>query len=82
METKIAPPYANLFMCKEKCTIIQSFFQLLYFWKFFIADIFFIFLGSHTQLESLMTFMNTVMHTIKYTFSYSKQAVSLLDISF
>ena len=41
---------------------------------------FFIFLGSHTQLESLMAFMNTISPTIKYTFTYSKQTVSFLDV--
>ena len=41
---------------------------------------FFIFLGSHSQLKSLMTFINTISPTIKYTFTYSKQAVSFLDV--
>ena len=34
-----------------------------------------IFLGCHTQLESLMAFMNTVSPKIKYIFTYSKQTV-------
>ena len=29
METKMAPPYANLFMGKEEHTIILAFFHLL-----------------------------------------------------
>ena len=64
------PPYANLFMEKEERTIILTFLYLIYVWKCFIEDIFFIFLGSHSQLKSLMTFMNTISPTIKYTFPY------------
>ena len=71
--TRMAPFYANLFMGKEERTIILTFLHLIYFWKSFIDDIFFIFLGSHSQLKSLMTFMNTISPTIKYTFTYSKQ---------
>ena len=64
MGTRMASPYGNLFMSKEERTIILTFLNLNYFWKRFIDDIFFIFLGSHSQLKSLMTFMNT----IKFTF--------------
>ena len=75
----MAPPYANLFMGKEESTIILTFLNLIYFWKRFINDIF-IFLGSRSQLKSLMTFMNTISPTIKYTFTYSKQTVTFLDV--
>ena len=80
MGTRMAPPYANLFMGKEERTIILTFLHLIYFWKRFTDDIFFIFLGSHCQLRSLMTFMNTISPTIKYTFTYSKQTVNFLDV--
>ena len=76
----MAPPYANLFMGREERTIILTFFHLIYFWKRFIGDIFFISLGSHFQLKSLTTFMNTISSTIEYTFTYSKQSVTLLDV--
>ena len=68
----MAPPYANLFMGKEECTIILTFLHIIYS-KRFIDDIFFIFLDSHSKLKSLMTFMNTISPTIKYTFTYSEQ---------
>ena len=80
MGTRMAPPYANLFMGKEEHTIIPTFLHLIYFWKRFIDDIFFIFLGSHSQLNSLMTFMNTISPTIKYTFTYSEQTATFLDV--
>ena len=80
MSTRMATPYANLFMGKEERTIILTFLHLMHFWKRFIDDIFFIFLGSHSQLKSLITFMNTISPTIKYTFTYSEQTVSYLDV--
>ena len=80
MGTRMGPPYANLFMGKEERTTILTFIHLIHFWKRIIDDIFIIFLGSHFQLKSLMTFMNTVSPTIKYTFTYSKQTVTFLDV--
>ena len=76
----MAPPYANLFLGKEERTIILSYLHLIYIWKRFIDEIFFIFLGSHSHLNSLMRFMNTISPTIKYTFTYSKQTVTVLDV--
>ena len=67
-------------MGKEEHTIILTFLHSSFFWKRFIDDIFFIFFGSHTQLQSLMTFMNTISPNIKYTFTCSEQAVSFLDV--
>ena len=78
--TRMVSPCTNLFMGKEERTIILTFLHLIYFWKRFIDDIFFIFLGSHSQFQSLMTFMNTISPTIKYTFTYSKQTVTSLDV--
>ena len=46
--TRMAPPYGNLFMSKEERNIILTFLYLIYFWKRFTDDIFFIFLGSHS----------------------------------
>ena len=78
MGTRMVPPYTNLFMGKEERTIILTSLHLI-FWKRFIDDIF-IFLGSHSQLNSLITFMNTISSTIKYTFTYSKQIASFLNV--
>ena len=80
MGTRMAPPYVNLFIGKEERPIILAFLHLIYFWKRLIDDIFFIFLGPHSQLNSLMTFMNTISPDIKYTFTYSKQTVTFLHV--
>ena len=79
-ENWMAAPYANLFMGKEECIIILTFLHLIYFWERFIDDVFFIFLGSHSQFKSLMAFMNTINPTIKYTFTYSEHTVTFLDM--
>ena len=65
---------------KEECTIILTFLHLIYFWKCFINDIFFIFPGFHSHLNSLMTFMDTISPTVKYTFTYSEQTATFLDV--
>ena len=61
-------------------TIILTLLLLIYFWKRFIDDIFFIFLGSHSKLKSLMTFRNTISPTIKYIFTFSEKTVTFLDV--
>ena len=76
MGTRMNPPYANLLMGKEEHTIFQTFLHLIYFWKCFIDDIFFIFLSSHSQLKTLITFMNTISPTIRCAFTYFEQTVS------
>ena len=80
MGTRMAPPYANLLMRKEERAIILTFLHLIYFWKRFIDDIFFIFLGSHSQLNSLMTFMNTIGPTIKYHIHLFRTTVTFLEV--
>ena len=78
--TRMAPLYATLFMGNEEDTVFLTFFYLIYFWRGFIDDIFFIFLVSHSRLKSLMTFMNTISPTIKYTFTYSEKTATFLDV--
>ena len=73
MRTRMAAPYANLFMAKEKCIIILTFLHLIYFWERFIDDVF-------SQLKSLMTFINRINPTIKFTFTYSEHTVTFLDV--
>ena len=80
MGTRMALPYANLFLGKEERNIILSYLHLICIWKRFIDEIFFIFLVSHSHLNSLMRFMHTISPTIKYTFTYSKQTVTFLDV--
>ena len=65
MGTRRTPWYTSLYMGKEERTIILTFLHLIYFWKRFINNICFYFLGSLTQLGSLMTFMIKISPTIR-----------------
>ena len=47
MGTRIALPYANIFMSKEGRAIILEFLRLTHYWMCDTDDIFSIFLGSH-----------------------------------
>ena len=80
MGTRVAPPYANLFMGKQESTIFLTFAFLILFRKRFIDDIFFIFTGTDTDLTNLMTQMNAQHPKIKYTFEYSTQSIAFLDV--
>ena len=75
----MGPPYENLLMGKEERAIILTFLYLIYFWKRFIDKVFFIFLGSHSQLKYLMTFINNISPTIRCTFTHTEKIVSFLD---
>ena len=81
MGTKAAPPYVNLFMGRQEETIRETFIWAIPFWKRFIDDIFLIFLGTTTQLQSLQDFMNHLHPTIKFTFQHSTQQISFLDMT-
>ena len=80
MGTKMAPPYANIFMAKIEQELTHSRAEIL-FWRRFIDDIFFIWRGS---LESLMDFQHTANahhNSIKFTFEFSQNSVNFLDCS-
>ena len=80
MGTKVAPPYAKLFMGSHKETIREAFIWAIPFWKRFIDDIFPIFLGTTEQLQSMKDFMNNLHPKIKLTFEHSTQEISFLDM--
>ena len=79
MGTKAAPPYANLFICRQEETIRETFIWAIPFCKRFIDDIFLVSLGTTNQLQSLQGFMNQLNLIIKFTFQYSTQHISFLD---
>ena len=81
MGTKAAPSYANFFMDRHEETIREAFIWPIPFWKRFIDDIFLMFLGTISQLQSLQDFMNHLHPTIKLTFQHSTQQISFLDMT-
>ena len=76
----MAPPYANLFMGVQEETIREAFIWAILFWRRFIDDIFFIFLGTPEELAQLQHFMNSMHPTIKFTFQSSPTEIAFLDL--
>ena len=83
MGTPMAPTVANLFMTslEEKVFKDSPVPFDSEFWKRFIDDIFLLWLGSEEELDTFLTFLNTIHPTIKFTHTSSKETVSFLDIS-
>ena len=80
MRTKSAPPCANHFRGRHKETIREVFIWAIAFWKRFIDDIFLIFIGTTKLFQSMKDFMNSLRHTIKFTFEHSTRQISFLDM--
>ena len=69
--TICAPPYASIFMHKTESQILNHAPHYINIWRRFIDDCFFIFTQWEDKLHKVLTFMNAVHHTIKFTFQYS-----------
>ncbi|XP_065684436.1 uncharacterized protein LOC136096846 [Hydra vulgaris] len=80
MGTRMAPPYANLFMGLIDEKIIGKFSNTIQHYKRFIDDIFFIFLGNEEELNCVKQFMNSIHKSIKFTFNVSKTEVAFMDL--
>ena len=79
MGSKCAPPYSCIFMGEFENNLILPLSELIRFWKRFIDDIFFIFLGNEEELEKLMMDMNNLHPSIKFNFKFSKTSIDFLD---
>jgi peptide-methionine (R)-S-oxide reductase len=79
MGTKMAPPYANIFMAQIEQQIKHNYNQHISLWKRFIDDIFFIWQGSHKSLEQFTQHSNTHHDSIKFTFEHSQSEIHFLD---
>ena len=79
MGTKMAPPYANIFMSDIEETLTHDCKQRLSLWKRFIDDIFFLWVGTQESLDAFITHANNFHDTIKFTFDYSKTHANFLD---
>ncbi|XP_047129554.2 uncharacterized protein LOC124809486 [Hydra vulgaris] len=81
MGTRMAPPYANLFMGRINEKIIDQFSMWISFYKRFIDDIFFIFHGPPEILTQVFEFMNAIHPTIKFTFNNSTTSINFMDLT-
>ena len=66
-------------MGKIEENILEQFIAHIIFWKRFIDDIFFIFIGSEQQLKATLESMNNIHNTIRFTYNYSRTSVDFLD---
>ena len=81
MGTKMAPPYANIFMHTFEQPLINSHPHNILLWKRYIDDIFFLWKGTHESLQAFMKRANSTHPTIKLTFEYSKHTAHFLDVT-
>lgn len=80
MGTRAAPPYANIFMARLEEILTSPWENRLELWKRFLDDIFFLFRGSLTNLNTFITEANTLHPTIKFEFTHSRTAINFLDL--
>ena len=81
MGTRMAPPYANLFMGRIDEAIINEFSVPIRNYKRFIDDVFFTFHGPRRELDRAMEFMNGLHKDIKFTFHVSTESIAFMDLT-
>jgi hypothetical protein len=81
MGTRMAPPYANIFMDTLDRKICHKFDKQILLYKRFIDDILIIFTGTATQTQELMTYANDIHKNIKLTFNTSQDSIDFMDIT-
>ncbi|XP_065671740.1 uncharacterized protein LOC136089616 [Hydra vulgaris] len=81
MGTRMAPPFANLFMGRIDEKIIDQFSMWISSYKRLIDDIFFIFHGPPEKLTQVFEFMNAIHSTIKFAFNNSNNSINFMDLT-
>ena len=71
--TKFAPAYANIFMYVLETRMLKE--------CEFLDDIFFIWLHGIERLQEFLKFIDSFHETISYTWDYSENQVSFLDVT-
>ena len=81
MGTKMAPPYATLFLGKleEETILIEPFSKYILEYVRFLDDIFIVWKGSLELLKNFETHINSIHQTIKFTMEYSTEEINFLD---
>ena len=81
MGTKMAPAYANLFMCELETEFLKEEIVQPFVWRRFIDNILIIWPGSKEKLMELITRLNKYHTTIKFTSTISPEEVTFLDLT-
>ena len=80
MGTKVAPPYAALFLgLLEETHIFEKYPNLITIFLRFLDDIFFIWNHGEEKLHSFFKYLNSIHPTIKFTYEYSRNEINFLD---
>lgn len=81
MGTKMAPPYADLFLGKFETEKIltETFKKHIKLYKRFLDDIFLLWDGTLHELNTFIEHINNVHPTIKFTHEYSEKEIEFLD---
>ena len=72
MGPKMAPAYANLFMGSLEPTLTNLGHPYIMMWKRYNDDIFIIWTGTTTQLQTFMSKINIVHRTIKFIHKHNE----------
>ena len=82
MGTHVAPTYAIIFMndFENKYVYSSQYNSSVRYWFRFIDDIWGIFRGTEDNLKQFLNYLNTVHHSIKFTWTYSQTSVTFLDV--
>ena len=81
MGTRMAPPYANLFLAKfETGALSRAPYQPHTWWRY-IDDIFMIWTHSVDDLHAFTSYLNSIHPTIKFTSNYSSTSIPFLDVN-
>ena len=78
--TKMAPPYAIIFMGDLEERILQSCsFKPLVWWRY-IDDIFLLWQHEEEKLKETLDILNRYHPSIKFTSKYSRERIDFLDV--
>ena len=79
--TKMAPPYAILFMGDLEEKILKDCDKKPLTWWRYIDDVFMLWQHGEKELENFLEFLNCYHPTIKFTADYSREEIHFLDVS-
>ena len=81
MGSRMAPPYANIFLGKIEQEFIFHHSKYIKFWRRFLDDIFFIWVGKKESLLKFINYTNDFHPTLTFNFEYSPQKINFLDLT-
>ena len=78
--TKMAPPYAIIFMGDLEEKLLKDYDEKPLAWWRYIDDIFMLWQHGEKELEKFLEFLNCYHLRIKFTANYSRKGVNFLDV--